>query len=458
MSCGKSGTPAMEFSLAEIAQALGLSIQSDARITGWSIDSRTIAPGDLFFALRGPNHDGNAYVDEVLRKGAAAAVANEAKSGGPVLVVPDTLTALQNTAVWALKRWGGEVIGVTGSAGKTSTKDVIAALLAACMPAGKTIGNLNNNIGVPLSILRLPAEARVAVLEMGMNHAGEIRELCAIAKPRIGVVTNVGHAHIEAFESGIHGIAAAKRELIESLPADGIAVLNADDPLVSKFSAVHPGRTITFGIDAPADVRAENVEQSDRGAAFTVAGVAFETALIGRHSVLNVLAGLAVASIYGIRPAQLTSVVKDLAPPAMRGQRLTHDGVVILNDCYNSNPDAARAMIDVLRETPAQRRIAVLGEMLELGRWSESLHRDVGSYAARSGIDVLVGIRGEACHLVDAARRAGLAVDAAFFFPDAESAGEYLRTIAHAGDAILFKGSRGTHVEHALERFLARPN
>jgi UDP-N-acetylmuramoyl-tripeptide--D-alanyl-D-alanine ligase len=446
----------VEFELRQVAQALGLNLESDARITGWSIDSRTIAPGDFFFALRGPNHDGNAYVEEVLAKGAVAAVANEAKPG-TVLVVPDTLAALQSTAVWALQQWGGEVIGVTGSAGKTSTKDVIAALLAASMPVGKTIGNLNNHVGVPLSILRLPGEARVAVLEMGMNHAGEIHALCAIAKPRIGVVTNVGHAHMEAFDS-IEGVAAAKRELIESLPADGVAVLNADDPLVGKFREVHCGRTVTFGIETEADVRAQQVQLSDRGVSFTVAGAPFESALLGRHSVLNILAGIAVASLYDIRPAQLAGVVKGLTAPPMRGQRLEHSGVVILNDCYNSNPDAARVMIDVLRETPAKRRIAVLGEMLELGRWSESLHRDVGSYVAKSGIDVLVGIRGEACHLVDAARKAGLAVDAAFFFPDAGSAGEHLRSIAHPGDVILLKGSRGAHVEYALERFLARPN
>jgi UDP-N-acetylmuramoyl-tripeptide--D-alanyl-D-alanine ligase len=165
-----------------------------------------------------------------------------------------------------------------------------------------------------------------------------------------------------------------------------------------------------------------------------------------------------VASLYGIRPAELTEIVKNLAASSMRGQRVVHEGVVILNDCYNSNPDAARTMIDVLRDTPAKRRIAVLGEMLELGRWSESLHRDVGSYVAKGGIDVLVGIRGEACHLVDAARQAGLAVDAAFFFPDPGAAGDHLRRIAQPGDVILFKGSRGTHVEHALERFVARLN
>jgi UDP-N-acetylmuramoyl-tripeptide--D-alanyl-D-alanine ligase len=446
----------MEFRLTDVAQALGFTVESEALVTGWSIDSRTVAPGDLFFALRGPNHDGNLYIEEVLGKGAVAAIGNQSKPG-QVLAVPDTLAALQSTAVWALKEWGGEAIGITGSAGKTSTKDVIAALLAVGMPVGKTIGNLNNHVGVPLSILRLPSKARVAVLEMGMNHAGEIRELCAIAKPRIGVVTNVGHAHMEAFDS-IEGVAAAKRELIESLPPDGVAVLNADDPLVSKFRAGHSGRSITFGIDAPADIRAQQVQLTDRGVTFSVDGVLFESALLGRHSVLNILAGIAVASLYSIRPAQLTEVVKDLAAPSMRGQRLLHDGVVIFNDCYNSNPDAVRVMIDVLRETPAKRRIAVLGEMLELGHWSEALHRDVGSYVAGRGIDVLVGIRGEACHLVDAARLAGLAENAAFFFPDAPAAGEHLRRIAHPGDVILFKGSRGTHVEHALERFLARPN
>jgi UDP-N-acetylmuramoyl-tripeptide--D-alanyl-D-alanine ligase len=447
----------MEFELTEVAQALGFAVKTNARVTGWSIDSRTVAPGDLFFALRGPNHDGNAYVDEVLRKGAVAAVASRDGEGAVVLLVPDTLEALQSTAIWALGQWGGEVIGVTGSAGKTSTKDVIAEMLATAMPVGKTIGNLNNQFGVPLSILRLPGEARVAVLEMGMNHAGEIRALCAIAKPRIGVVTNVGHAHMEAFDS-IEGVAAAKRELIEALPSDGVAVLNADDPLVRKFAEVHRGRSITFGISSPADIRAEQVQITDSGVSFTVDGVPFDSTLVGRHSISNILAGIAVASLFGIRPAQLTAAVKNLQAPSMRGQRLLHEGVLILNDCYNSNPDAARVMIDVLRETPAQRRIAVLGEMLELGRWSESLHRDVGRYAATSGIDVLVGIRGEACHLVDAARQAGLAVDAAFFFSDAQAAGEYLRQIAHPGDVILFKGSRGTHVEHALERFLARPN
>jgi UDP-N-acetylmuramoyl-tripeptide--D-alanyl-D-alanine ligase len=224
---------------------------------------------------------------------------------------------------------------------------------------------------------------------------------------------------------------------------------------VSKFPAA---RRITFGIHCEADVRARQVQICENGVSFSVDGVKFESALIGRHSVLNILAGLAVASLYGIRPAELTEVVKNLAPPPMRGRRFVQDGVVIFDDCYNSNPDAACTMIDVLHDTPAQRRIAVLGEMLELGRWSEQLHRDVGRYAAAIGIDLVLGVSGSARHLVDAAVESGIAADAAQFFPDAASAGEHVRQIARPGDVILFKGSRGTHIERALERLVARPN
>jgi UDP-N-acetylmuramoyl-tripeptide--D-alanyl-D-alanine ligase len=441
----------LEFRVKEIAAVLGHPATSDAWITGWSVDSRTVQPGDLFFALRGPNHDGNAYLDEAFRKGAVAAVANSQNSS--VLTVPDSLAALQSIAAWARNQWAGLVIGVTGSAGKTTTKDIIAAMLA----ASKTIGNLNNHVGLPLSILRLPSSARVAVLEMAMNHSGEIRRLCEIARPNIGVVTNVGHAHMEAFDS-IEGVAAAKRELIESLPADGVAVLNFDDPLVIQFRHAHPGRTVTFGLNPGADVRAENVQDTSDGLTFSVHGVPFSSPLHGRHSILNFLAGIAVAGLFGIRASELTDVVRDIAPGPQRGERFLHNGILILNDCYNSNPDAARAMIDVLRDTQAQRRIAVLGEMLELGRWSGALHRDVGSYLAAQGIDVLVGIRGAAGSLVDAAKEAGQAVNAAFFFERPEEAGDRLRKIARAGDVILFKGSRGTHVERALERFLSPPS
>ncbi len=445
----------MKIALKDVAGTLGLEIEADAVVTGWSVDSRTLRPGDLFFALRGPSHDGHAYVSEVFAKGAAAVVADrDVPAAGVVLKVEDSLKALQTVAARARQEWRGDVVAVTGSAGKTTTKDMIATMLAVGVPTTKTEGNLNNHVGLPLSLLRLDEAARVAVIEIGMNHAGEIRELAAIAGPQVGVVTNVGSAHIESFDS-IEGIAAAKRELIEALPATGTAVLNADDARVAAFAGAHPGRTVLYGQSAAAQVRAEDVEYSLDGVRFRVGTTNFSSALTGRHSVSNILAGIAVAGLYGIAPERLQEPVSKLLPGKMRGERFEHRGILIYNDCYNSNPDAARAMLDVLRDTPARRRIAVLGEMLELGRWAEPLHRDVGTYAAESGIHVLVGLRGAACHMLDAAKRAGLRADAAFFFDDPAEAGRLLRKLAQPGDAILFKGSRGVRVERALEQFLA---
>ena len=443
----------MTFEWDDVARAMGATAASapGRKIKGWSIDSRTLVVGDLFFALRG-QHDGHAYVQAALAKGAAGAVVDAATGEAKLFVVEDTLAALQKLSAWARCRWGGRVVGVTGSAGKTTTKDLIAHLLAAEMTVGKTIGNLNNHMGVPLSILRLPDEARVAVLEMGMNHAGEIRALARMARPDIGVVTNVGYAHVEAFES-IEAVAMAKRELIEELPPSGVAVLNADDPLVSAFRAVHRGRTITFGLSEHAEVRADDIELGATGVRFHYRGVAFETSLVGRHGLSNVLAALAVAGIFEIPPERLRDPVRSFMPGKMRGERLEHNGIVIWNDSYNSNPEAVRAMVDVLRATPARRRVAVLGEMLELGQSTEPLHRDIGRYVAVQGIDVLIGIRGAARFTVDEAVRAGLS-GAAYFFEDPATAGDFARGLVRAGDAVLFKGSRGVQVELALERVL----
>jgi len=423
------------------------------KVTGWSVDTRTQNTGDVFFALRGPNFDGHNFVKAALEKGASAAVVERKTGGSGELLVSDTLAALQQLSAWARARWGGRVIGVTGSAGKTTTKDAIAHLLAAELPVGKTIGNLNNHVGVPLSILRLPDQARVAVLEMGMNHGGEIRALAAIARPDIGVVTNVGYAHMEGFDS-IEGIAAAKRELIEGLPADGVAVLNADDPRVLRFRDTHPGRSVTFGFSESADVRACAVEYRENGSAFRAAGVDFETGLVGHHAVMNLLAAIAVARVCDIPAEKLKDPVRTFTTGKMRGERLEHKGIVIWNDCYNSNPEAARSMLDVLRQTPARRRIAVLGEMLELGSAAGELHREVGRYAAGLGIDFLIGVRGDAHVMIDAAVGAGLPESAAIFFEEAGLAGDWVRSIAQPGDAVLFKGSRGVAVERALERLL----
>ncbi|MCX6628660.1 MAG: UDP-N-acetylmuramoyl-tripeptide--D-alanyl-D-alanine ligase [Candidatus Solibacter sp.] len=409
----------------------------------------------MYFALRGPNHDGHGYVAAAIEKGAAAVVVERAAGAPCELVVPNTECALQALASWARRKWAGRVIGVTGSAGKTTTKDAIAHLLGTALPAGKTNGNFNNHVGVPLSLLRLPDACRAAVIEMGMNHAGEIRLLTAIAKPDIAVVTNVGYAHVEFFDS-IEGIAAAKRELIEGLPPDGVAVLNADDPRVSSFRDVHPGRAVCFGFSEGAEVRGEDVEFGVAGSRFRALGVDFETPMSGRHAVMNLLAAIAVAHVFEIPPEGLRPAVASFAVGNMRGQRTLHQGIVIWNDCYNSNPEAAQSMLDVLCETPAVRRIAVLGEMLELGSATEELHRRVGRYAGRSaagrGVDLLIGVRGAARFMVEAAAQAGVAAE---FFEDPAEAGEHARQLAGVGDAVLFKGSRGVQVEKALERFTA---
>lgn len=443
----------MKLDLRDIARVTAATGEAYGVVSGFSIDSRTLQPGDLFFALRGERFDGNDFVPEVLAKGASAAVVDmEHIITGPLLRVPDSLKAMQNLARWARGGWGGPVVAITGSAGKTTTKDVVAALLGSKMKVGKTEGNYNNEIGLPISVLRIPEDSGIAVFELGMNHPGEIRSMARIARPDVAVITNAGYAHIENFDS-IEEVAAAKWELVEELPSEGIAVINYDDIRLQDLARSHVGRLVRFGLGPSTHIHAEDVELSDSGVRFRVGAVRFESSLMGRHGVRNILAGIAVAQVFNIAPEELVETVKALAPGKMRGERFTHRGTTIFDDCYNSNPDAARNMLDVLRETPASRHVAVLGEMLELGRWAEPLHRDIGRYAVECGISVLVGIRGAARVMVDAAMEAGLAVSAAYFFENASEAGAALREIAREGDAILFKGSRGTHVEKALERF-----
>ena len=451
----------MILNLLEVARAIrAAGAIQPIPVTGWSVDTRTQSVGDLYFALRGPNHDGHDYVAAAIGKAAAGVVVEAGReippeARGRQLEVADTLRALQGVGSWARRRWGGTVVGVTGSAGKTTTKDAIAHLLQVELETGRTIGNFNNGVGVPLSILRLPDQCRVAVLEMGMNHAGEIRELAGIARPDIGVVTNVGYAHVE-FLGTLDGIAGAKRELIDELPAGGVAVLSADDARVRALRETHPGRTVTFGFAEDADVRAEAFDESAAGLTrFRASGVNFETTLVGRHGVMNLLAAMAVARVFDIAPERLRDAVRSFSAGRMRGERTQHRGVEIWNDCYNSNPEAAQAMIDALGAAPARRRFAVLGEMLELGPSSEELHRRLGRYAAHHGVDFLIGVSGQASAMVDEAALAGMPPEAARFFDDASEAGAFLRTEARPGDAVLFKGSRGVRVERALERFMA---
>jgi UDP-N-acetylmuramoyl-tripeptide--D-alanyl-D-alanine ligase len=421
---------------------------------GWSIDTRTLAPGDVYFALRGPVHDGHDFLAQAFERGAVCAVVDrDLPADGPLLRVSNSVFALGQLARQARREWRGDVVAVTGSAGKTTTKDVIARFLAVRHNVGKTIGNFNNHIGVPLSILRLPDDARIGVLELGMNHAGEIRELAGIAAPRVGVVTNVGYAHVEFFQS-IDGVAAAKRELIEALPVSGTAILNADDERVARFAAIHVGNSITYGLNAGANVRAENVEYLPDGARFQCAGATFTIPLSGRHGIQNVLAGIAAARVFGLKPADLVQAARTIPIGKMRGERLEHNGITIINDAYNANPEAMRSMLDVLAATPARRRVAVLGEMLELGAQSEALHRSVGKHAAEVKVGLLIGIQGSARAMLDEATRAGMAYRSTLFFPDSAAAGAALKTLLQPGDAVLFKGSRGVGVERAVEKLL----
>jgi UDP-N-acetylmuramoyl-tripeptide--D-alanyl-D-alanine ligase len=442
----------MQFSLAQVREATEgrlLDARRDSYARGYSIDSRTVNPGDLFFAIKGTT-DGHRFCSAAIERGAIACVVSDDTITGPRLIVPDTLTALHRTAYKARELWNGAVVAVTGSAGKTSTKDIIAEFLGVHLRVSKTIGNFNNHLGLPLTLLHIPEDAEVAVVELGMNHLGEIRLLASLAAPQFGVVTNVGFAHVEFFDS-IEGVAAAKRELIEGLPPGGTAILNADDERVLRFreSAAH---TVTYGFSPHADVRAADVSIHPRGVEFSVNGVHFRSSLSGRHGISNILAGLAVAGLFQIGLPELVETVARLSPGKMRGERGVWHGITLLNDSYNSNPEAARNMLDILCAEPAKRKIAVLGEMLELGRMTEQLHRELGAYAARAGVDVLIGVQGAAEFLVEEANACGLADYSVFFFPESEQAGAFLRTFAKPGDAILFKGSRGAHLELALDK------
>ncbi len=413
-------------------------------VTGYSIDSRTVRPGDLFFAIRGPHHDGHDYVEQAFAAGAAAAVVEAGRRldrNGNVIRVADPAEALRRLAGAARRRWGESVVAVTGSNGKTTTKEIIAALLGEAFAVSKTAGNLNNELGLPLSILRIKDCARAAVLELGMNHPGEIRRLAEIAQPDVGVVTNVSAAHVGHFDS-VDGVAAAKRELIESLDAGGTAVLNTDDERVAAFRATHSGRTIAFGIEQPADVRAGDiVDLGADGVHFRVEGRLFETSLAGRHNVYNILAALAAARSFGLELPALAEAVRRLHPVGMRGEIRRIGGVTVIDDCYNANPAAMRAMLEVLRNTPARRRIAVLGEMRELGAQSKMLHRGIGKAVNAAGIDRLIAVGGDASQIVAAADFP------AEFYETPESAGAALAEDLAPGDAVLLKGSRGIAIE-----------
>ena len=454
----------MKLTLGQIADWIHAegTFDSSAEALGYSIDSRTIGAGDLFFAVKGERVDGHDYVEAAIANGAVAAVVSQrwlVPAGfdeSRLLRVPDecedcVLEAMQTVANRVRRVWGRRVIGVTGSAGKTTTKECVAAVLAVKFKVLKTEGNFNNHFGLPLTLLRLEMEDEVAVVEMGMNHAGEIRALAKIAEPDWAVVSNVGAVHLEFFEDGIEGIARAKYELVEALPVDGVAVLNGDDERVREFGRGMGARAVLFGAGEGCAVRAAEMEELGlNGTAFTVVAGAERFRMVlrlpGRHNVMNALAAIAVGRLSGVDLEEACGALERMRPTERRGNVLVWRGAEIVNDTYNSNPRALDGMVEALRGTEAKRRIVVAGEMLELGAEGAALHRSCG--AAMAGLDVVVGVRGLARELVDGARAAGVAAE---FVETAEMAGEWLRANLREGDVVLLKASRGVRLERALE-------
>jgi UDP-N-acetylmuramoyl-tripeptide--D-alanyl-D-alanine ligase len=454
----------MKLSLTKVAEFISATgrFAAEAVVNGYSIDSRTLGPGQLFFAVKGERLDGHDFVEQALEKGAAAAVVRSDQAGRyqgetRLLAVEDTLVALQTLATAVRKLWGKPLIAVTGSAGKTTTKEAIAHVLSSRFRVLKSEGNFNNHFGLPLMLLKLEPEYDVAVIEMGMSHVGEIRALAKIAQPEIGVVTNVAPVHLEFFDS-LAGIARAKYELIESLPVSGTAVLNADDEYVSQFGRGFKGKVVQYGLRATADVRAENIRsKGTEGTEFDVViGTSREHAtlpLVGEHNVLNALAAVAVGVERGLNPAEAGATLATLTPADKRGQVLQVGNITVINDCYNSNPKALEAMVDALAAMNARRRIVVAGEMLELGPAGEEMHRRAGDHISEKKIDVLIGVRGLAQAMVGAAEQAGARAE---FVASSEEAGEWLAREARDGDVILLKASRGVKLERALETWMAR--
>ncbi len=458
----------MKLTLAEAAIGAGTVLEAPAStaqagalaVDGYSIDSRTVAPGELFFAVRGERHDGHDFVAAAVERGAAAAVVSHARVASlpdaalsvPLLIAEDPLLALQSLAAHVRRQWGKRLVAVTGSAGKTTTKEAIAAALGAKFNVLKSRGNLNNGFGLPLQLLRLEPEHEFAVIEMGMNHAGEIAALARIAMPDWGVVTNVGSAHIENFAEGQAGIARAKLELVAALPSSGAVFLNCDDPYVSQFGRDFLGRTVYFGAGPCADPQLIQVSESPSGLHLRLRAGEQERRLtlhmLGAHNAYNAMAGLAVALEAGIELDAALDALARLSAGDKRGQIIELAGATLLNDSYNSNPEALRAMIRTLAAYPARRRILVAGEMLEMGEHGPALHTACGQAAAEAGLDLVAGVQGNARYLAQAACAGGVA---SLFLTDAEAAGRWLLDNLQSGDVVLVKGSRGVHLELAVD-------
>ena len=440
-----------------------------SEFTGVSIDSRTVAGGELFLAIRGERFDGADFAQAAIERGAAGVVAPRGRgralaSAGRAMVieVADTTAALQALARAIRRESGAKVVAITGSAGKTTTKEVTSEFLAARYRVVCNRGNLNNHIGLPLSLMELRHRPEIAVVELGMSHAGEISTLVGVAEPDVRVWTNVGEAHLGFFAS-IDAIADAKAEIFHGATASTLLVANADDDRIAARAPAFAGRTVTFGIDRAADVRATAVV--DGGIGGTSAHVVtprgefdLRTPLVGRGNLANVLASTAVAIEFDIPLAAIAVRAERLRPSSHRGEVVElANGTTLVDDSYNANPTATKRALDVLSGSKrASRRVAVLGEMLELGERAIELHEDVGRAAARAGIDVLLTVGGgPAAALAEAAVTAGMPRDRVRHLATSEEAAEVAVALIKAGDLVLVKGSRGVRTDRVVERLKA---
>ena len=452
----------MNLTLEEIAEHTGGQFGGvrNGEIRGYSIDSRSIKRGELFIAIKGPRFDGHRFIAEVVEKGAAGAlVSTDVADAGslPIVRVKSTIEALQDLARAVRRKWGRPIIGITGSAGKTTTKEMVAAVLGKRHRVLRTTGNLNNEYGLPLSLLRAERYHDIAVLEMGMSAPGEIRMLTSIAEPNEGVITNVNPAHLEFFKS-VDEIAAAKAELLEGLVGERRAYLNNDDSRVRRMARHFDGEIVTYSVRSVARFQVTQIEHLGvEGTAFTVhhgrRDVNFVLPLLGAHNVANAAAAIGVGITHGLEWEQVQEAIEGMAAERMRGTVVKfREGFALIDDCYNSNPKALSEMIRLLVAMPGfDRRILVAGEMLELGKNSERLHANCGKEAVKAGVDLIVGVGPGAEALIEGAQDAGADPDRLTLVRDAVEAGDFLTGVVGDGDLVLLKGSRGVKLEQAID-------
>lgn len=458
---------------------------AESEVDSFVIDSREIRAGNVFFALSQPDYKNNGfngdfddatkYAESSLQAGAVACVVRQdrfeehrqalGKYSDRLIFSDDCIASLQSLAHGVYKEWGGPVVAVTGSAGKTTAKELIAHVLSSGNKRVlKNIKNYNNGLGHPLTVLNLAKDPGydVAVLEMGMSTPmHEIERLCRITPPQVSVVLNVLPVHLEHLGT-IENIAAAKSEIVTGMISGGTAVLNADDNRVLAMAALSNGKVLTYGIDSEADVRASEIEFYGFGrTAFLLTCPAGQSRvsfhLNGRHNILNALSAAAVGTVFGMTVSEIADSLEKAAPPPQRGEVTNFTaGFTVINDSYNSNPDALLSMANTLCEggAGADRRILVAGEMLELGPDAETIHFETGKKLALLGIDALIGVRGLASALVAGAKEGGLA--ASQFVSDSDAAGELVAEMAKKGDVILVKGSRGVRTERVIEKLFEK--